>query len=230
MNPQLLHIALALTALMTAVTACDDSKDMDRAYTDYRYDIVTYMGATDAGGEMYILDQRDDAQRLTLLSAGTNAPEDSYIGRRVLLRYDFADDSHDTIRHIVVYASTAIISDSMRYTIKPVAQYLQNNTPVKLRSVRRFGDYLNMRGQLEYTGKQRHFYLLVDSTTWKCDTVHCYLVHNVFNDTTYHWRDFYASFYVGALWKRNPKQVLRVHIDDVLRPDVTYRDFAKTTQ
>lgn len=228
MNHRLPHIIWSLIALIAALMACNDSHDIDRAYTDYRYDIVTYMGCDDDSHEVFRLQGRDDNPAITLLATGTHAPQGSNPGRRLLLRYDFADAAGDSVRHINAYAATAIISDSMRYTLKPVAQYLQNNTPVKLRTVWRTGDYLNLHGQLEYTGKSRHFYLLVDSSTWNRDTVHCYLVHNVFGDTTRHWREFYASFYIGATWKRNPKQVLRFHADDLVRPEVTYRDFTKS--
>ncbi|MBR1804121.1 MAG: hypothetical protein IJ775_04365 [Muribaculaceae bacterium] len=228
MTLRLSHIILSIIAMTVALMACSDSHDIDRAYTDYRYDIVTYMGNDDAGHEVYRLDGRDDNPAVTLLATGTHAPQDSHLGRRVLLRYEMADAVSDSVRHITAYAASAIISDSMRYTLKPVAQYLQNNSPVKLRSVWRTGDYLNLHGQLEYTGKSRHFYLLLDSATWHRDTVHCYLVHNVFGDTTRHWREFYASFYIGTLWKRNPKQVLRFHADDLVRPEVTYRDFTKS--
>lgn len=225
-----LHIALCLLAAAIALTACGDGDDIDRAYTDYRYDIVTYQGVNAAGKEIYRLEGRDDNPATLLLATGEHAPQGSEPGRRLLLRYDYQETaSTDTVRDIVAYAATAIISDSMRYTLKPVAQYLQNNSPVKLRSVWRTGDYLNLHGQLEYTGKSRHFYLLVDSTTWSRDTVHCYLVHNVFGDTTRHWREFYASFYIGVMWKRYPGKVLRFHADDLVRPDVTYRDFFQTT-
>ena len=37
----LAHIA-SLTLVVVFVVACDDGKDLDASYTDYRYDLVTY--------------------------------------------------------------------------------------------------------------------------------------------------------------------------------------------
>ena len=221
------RIAWCATLLaMMALPSCGHD-DIDPAYTDCRYDIVTYLGVTPAGQEAYKLVGRDSEPSLTLLADGHNAPDDSPIGRRLLLRYTPAAPlTGDTCR-ITAHAATAIISDSLRYTIKPLAQYLQDNSPVKLGSVWRTGDYLNLHCQLEYTGRSRHFYLLVDSTTWHADTVHCHLVHNVFGDITRHWRECYASFYVGVVWNQPTCRVMRVHINDVARPTVAYRDFMK---
>lgn len=215
-----------LAALAAVLMACGPD-DVDPAYTDCRYDIVTYRGVTPGGQEVYHLVGRDSEPTVTLLSSGAKAPENSNIGRRVLLRYTPASALRGDTCRVVAHAATAIVSDSLRYTVRPLAHYLQDNTPVKLGSLWRTGDYLNLHCQLEYTGRSRHFYLLVDSTTWHADTVHCHLVHNVFGDTTRHWRECYASFYVGAVWRQPSCRVMRVHIADVVRPEVTFRDFAK---
>ena len=219
------HIWL-LWVMAVLLTACGDD-DVDPAYTDCRYDIVTYRGVTSEGKEAYDLVGRDSEPTVTLLSEGVNAPSNSPIGRRLLLRYTPLETLDGPQCHVVAHAATAIISDSLRYTTRPLAHYLQDNSPVKLGSSWRTGDYINLHGQLEYTGRSRHFYLLVDSTTWHNDTVHCHLVHNVFGDTTRHWRECYASFYVGIVWQQPSCRVMRVHINDVVRPEVTFRDFNK---
>ena len=48
MNKMLLHLPVLLLALIIALASCDKQDDIDRAYTDYRLDIVTYLG----GGQM----------------------------------------------------------------------------------------------------------------------------------------------------------------------------------
>ncbi len=213
--------------LVLAMAACNSSEDIDRAYTDYRLDIVTYMGLGADGQEMYRLESRTAAPAVNLIADGSHAPQDSYAGRRVLLRYayDGSYSAADTVRRITAYAASAIISDSLRYTTKPLQQYLAGNSPMRLRTVWRTGNYINMHGQLEYTGRSRHFYMIIDSTTWHRDTVQCYMVHNVFGDTTRHWRQFYASFYVGTVWRGNGRRVLRLHTPDVLHPTDTIHDF-----
>ena len=41
---QLSHSILLLLAVLLTLASCDKQEDIDRAYTDYRYDIVTYLG------------------------------------------------------------------------------------------------------------------------------------------------------------------------------------------
>ena len=216
--------------MLVALTgACGHDNDIDAAYTHYRYDIVTYMGVDATGNEIYRLENRNAQPAFTLLANGKNAPKDCYYGQRLLLRYNYTTiyKTNDSIRHITAYAASAIISDSLRYTAKPLQQYLSGNSPMRISSIWLTGNYINMHGQLEYTGRSRHFYMIIDSTTWRRDTVHCYMVHNVFGDTTRHWREFYASFYVGTVWRNNNQRVLRLHTNDRLHPADSIHDFIK---
>ena len=224
------HIIASICAtILLSLLACNNDKDIDPSYTDYLYDIVTYMGVDSHGMEIYQLESRNAEPTVTLLAAGKNVPNDSYVGRRVLLRYNYATkfSASDTVRQIMAYSVHSIISDSLRYTLNPIAYYLHDNSPMRLHSVWKTGNYINMHGQLEYTGRSRHFYMIIDSVTWHDDTVHCYMVHNVFGDTTRHWREFYGSFYVGTVWRNNPQRVLRLHTTDLLHPADSIHDFIK---
>ncbi|MBQ4366915.1 MAG: hypothetical protein II786_02390, partial [Muribaculaceae bacterium] len=60
----LAHIA-SLTLVVVFVVACDDGKDLDASYTDYRYDLVTYLGPTASGTQLFQLVGRDDAPSVT---------------------------------------------------------------------------------------------------------------------------------------------------------------------
>lgn len=217
LSSHILATAALLVLSMTTITSCDKEDDIDKAYTDYLCDFVTYMGKQADGTTAFELESRDNESVTTLISGDVDIPNGVSEGNRVLLRYAPAGNSNGNSMRINAYAVNAIISDSLRYTIKPLEHYLQDNSPVKMRSLWRTGNYLNFHGQLEYTGKSRHFYLLLDSTTAKRDTVDCYFVHNVFGDTTYHWRECYASIYVGVMWKRPTCRVMRVHIGDETR-------------
>ena len=214
---------IVLTLLLTLV-ACGD-EDIDRRYTDYRTDIVTFLD-NDEQGAVFELLRRDDSTAVTLLgnlALGNGVKP----GQRVLLRYDWADRLAADRRRVMVYGVATIVSDSLRYTVKPLSDYLDQMEPVKLLSIWRTGDYLNLRAQVEYTGKARHFYLLLDSATVKADTAHCYLVNNTHGDTTYHWREGYASFFVGNLWHRPGLRTMRVHVNDDNHHGVTTYDFDK---
>lgn len=230
MRPNFKHIVLraAVAFVLALLTWACGEDTIDRRYTDYRTDIVTYLGVSDGGAEFELL-RRDDSTAITLQS---NVTLNSSFkpGTRVLLRYDWADNLADgAMRRIDAYHVASIVSDSLRYTIKPLNEYLAQMEPVRLLSLWRTGDYVNLRCQAEYTGKSRHFYLLLDSATWQHDTVDCYLVNNTHGDTTYHWREAYASFYVGNIWHRSTCRTLRIHMNDVAHPSQTTYDFTKIT-
>lgn len=217
------RFALLMSVFLLMLVACSD-EDVDRRYTDYRLDVVTYL-AHDGGARFELL-RRDDSTSL-LLQSNVTLGQSFKVGNRVLLRYDWADNATGNIRRINAYGISAIVSDSLRYTVKPLSEYLSQMEPVKLLSIWRTGDYLNLHCQAEYTGKARHFYLLLDSATARQDTVHCYLINNTHGDVTYHWREAYASFYVGSIWNRPSCRTMRIHINDAAFPARATHDFDK---
>ena len=221
MKPTLRHLPILLLAALLALAACDKQDDIDRAYTDYRYDIVTYLGQNDAGAVFEYLGHGDSTAVTLRSRVGLS---DVKTHQRVLLRYDFADQQAGDHRDITVYGCNAIISDSLRQTQVPDSLPRHE---VKLRSLWRTGPYLNLRCQVEYTGKSRTFMLVADANTLASDTVHCYLVHDLRGERPTFWRDCYASFSIGALWKRPSVKCMRVHLNDLTYPGTEYYDFNK---
>lgn len=216
------HLPILLLAALLAFVSCDKQEDIDRAYTDYRYDIVTYLGQNDRGAVFEYLGRGDSAS-VKLQSNVTVSDVKTH--QRVLLRYDFADNRASDSRDIKVYGCSAIISDSLRQT-----QASPDSLPrqaVKLRSLWRTGEFINLHCQVEFTGKSRTFMLVADASTLTSDTVHCYLVHDLRGEPASFWRDCYASFNVGALWRKDTFRCLRVHLNDVTFPDTEYYDFTK---
>ena len=217
------HIVLMLLACLPAIVSCDKQEDIDRAYTDYRYDIVTYLGRNDRGAVFEYLG-RDDSIAVKLQSQ-TNVNEDIKTNQRVLLRYNFVDQVPADSRDIEVYSCNNIFTDSLRQT-----QAAPDSLPrheVKLRSLWRTGEFINLFCQVEYTNKARTLMLVADGETLERDTVDCYLVHDLRGERGTFWRDCYASFNVGALWKRSYFKCLRIHVNDVTYPNTLYYDFNK---
>ena len=214
-----------LIGLMALLLVACGEEEIDHRYTDYRTDIVTYLGNEGTGAAFNLL-RRDDSTSVTLLS-DIKLDAKVKVGQRILLRYDWADKAMGDMRRIVAYGVATIVSDSLRYNVKPLAEYLNQMEPVRLMSIWRTGGYLNLRCQAEYTGKSRYFYLLLDSATVGRDTIHCYLVNNTQGDTTYHWREAYASFYVGNAWNRSTCHTMRVHLNDAANPGRQTYDFTK---
>jgi len=218
---RLRNLTILLTMALLAMASCDKHEDIDRAYTDYRYDIVTYLGQNETGSVFEYLGHGDS----TAVSLQSQVSvSDIKTDQRVLLRYDFADQQAGNHRDITVYGCNAIISDSLRQS--QTADSLPRHQ-MKLRSVWRTGPYLNLRCQVEYTGKSRTFMLVADESTLASDTVHCYLVHDLRGERPTFWRDCYASFSIGALWKRPSLKCMRVHLNDLTYPDTEFYDFNK---
>ena len=219
------HLRLLPILLITAIlalTSCDKQEDIDRAYTDYRYDIVTYLGENGTGAVFEYLGHGDSA---TVKLQSRVSVSDVKTHQRVLLRYDFADKATGAERDINVYGCNGIFSDSLRQT-----QASPDSLPrheVKLRSLWRTGEFINLHCMVEYTAKARTFMLVADGNTLKDDTVHCYLVHDLRGERATFWRDCYASFNVGALWRKDSFHCLRIHLNDLTFPETEYYDFIK---
>lgn len=221
MNKILRHLPALLIALLVAFSACDKQEDIDRAYTDYRYDIVTYLGQNETGALFEYLGRGDSASvkyqsRVSVSEVKAN--------ERVLLRYDFSDKVTGPQRDIMVYGCSRIINDSLRQSMSPDSLPRHE---VRLRSLWRTGEFINLHCLVEYTGKARSLMLVADGQTLEDDTVHCYLTHDLRGEAGTFWRDCYASFNVGALWKRATVRCLRVHLNDVTFPETEYYDFSK---
>ena len=220
---QLRYLYIMLLVLPLALGSCGKEDDLERAYTDYRYDIVTYLGQNAIGAVFEYLGHGDSTA--VRLQSIVNISKDAKSNQRVLLRYDFNDQVASSSRDITVYSCNAIISDSLRQSmLVPDSLPLHE---VRLRSLWRTGGYLNLHCQVEYTGQGRTFMLVADGNTLDNDTVDCYLVHDLRSNTGTFWRDCYASFSIGALWKRESCKCLRVHLNDVTYPDTEYYDFIK---
>ncbi len=217
------QLSILLIAALMALASCNKQEEIDRAYTDYRYDIVTYLGQNATGAVFEYLGHGDSAA--IRMQSVVDISQDAKTHQRVLLRYDFADKKASDQRDINVYNCYTIISDSIRMTMDGPDSLPQHE--VKLRSLWRTGEFINLHCQVEYTGKNRTFMLVADGNTLKDDTVHCYLTHGLRGEQGTFWRDCYASFNVGALWKRPSFHCLRIHLNDLTFPDTKYYDFTK---
>jgi len=222
------NFILATFALL-AFTACDRSHDgsLDNSFEKQLVDIVTYTGLDNDNHATFRLDGRDDEPSVMLFT-NIAAPEKVKKNERLLLTYAVNHQATDgSYYNIDAIGYSRISNDSLRVNAKPLDTYSMR--PFKLKSIWRTGEYINLYGQIEYTGRNRFFYMMADSDTKYNDTVQAYLVHDLLNtpsDSIFYWRDFYLSVNVGALKKpQSPCHVLRLHINDVNNPNVTYRDF-----
>ena len=217
------HLPIMLMTALLILTSCEKQEDIDRAYTDYRYDIVTYLGQNATGAVFEYLGHGDSAS--VMLQSTVDVSKDTKVNERVLLRYDYADTRAGATRDIDVFGCSGIISDSLRVTNTSPDSLPRHQ--IKLRSLWRTGGFINLHCQVEYTNKARSFMLVVDGNTIDRDTVDSYLVHDLRGQQGTFWRDCYASFNVNALWHKNTFSCLRIWLNDVTYPENKYYDFTK---
>lgn len=215
---RLLYIT-TIVLLMALAISC--SEDEPYEYGDFRFDMVTFTGY-DAERAVFSLLQRDDSE-ITLRTA-SRCSLDVNQGQRMLLNYIPAGAVTNGVQEIRARGYTEAVTDSLRYTSRPDSVVMDS---VRLKSIWRTGDYLNLSTEVKFTEGKRQLYLVMDKDTWHSDTVRAYLAHNMMGEQAYFWRKCYLSFYIGAVWKLQSCKVLRVYLNDVIYPKVEYYDFAK---
>ena len=215
------NLLLILFATLTLV-ACDRDHDgkLSESYESQLYDVVTYNGVDLDGHANFTLVGRDDEPSVELVSYSA-APEKVAPRDRVLLRYAIDHKATDgSYWNINAMSVSRIISDSIRVNAKELDTYSMR--PIKLISAWRTGEFINLHGQVEYTGKNRYLYMMIDKDTKYDETVEAYLIHELLDtpeENVYYWRDFYISVNIGVL-KRDkvPCRTLRLHLNDASNP------------
>lgn len=216
----------ALLALALVMAACGDGYDPSLdTLGDFRLDVVTCKGMS-GGTVAFEYLGRGDSAAVQLQSSLTALPQGVRAGDRVLLRYSFRQPQHDGAgsepRPISTYRCTRIVTDTVRLAASPDAQ---RHRSIKLRSLWRTGPYINLRCEVEHASLHR-LALLADRSTLGADTVVCHLVHDLAGtDTAYYWRDCYGSFFASNITGRPTCRVLRVAVNDEVKPTVKYYDF-----
>ena len=215
---------ILLLVVATVTLSCDEDEYYE--YGDSRFDMVTYLGYDESvGASVFKYLPPEDIPSTILHDAGTKF-EWLSIGDRVLLNYEpvatLADGSVGITTTVVVQA----ITDSLRYVDGRLVETVPMDS-IKLNSIWRTGDYINIYSRVKFTNKSRMFYLVMDESTWHEDTVHCYLAHNMMGQTAYFWRRCYGSFCIKAVWNLPSCKVVRVHLNDLNYPEKKYYDFNK---
>lgn len=215
---RLSYILPLIIAVVSTLCACDSHHDTEAPQDNFRYDFVTYDGYTD-GIAQFIYQPRLDGTPVTLLAHMQKSPSITK-GRRVLLNYyitNHSDMPTSGTQEVKVKGITSIITDTLRLAAKARIDTMASEN-IRLLSIWRSGQYININAEVLHTGKARWFYLLADKATFSNDVVDCYLIHNTFGAQTYHWRKAYASFYIGAAWNKPSCKAIRIHLNDEIAP------------
>lgn len=190
---------------------------------NFLYNFVTYEGVIDKA-DQFSYQLKDDSPLITLRTLETNGIEWKK-GARALMNYEILNHKSGTQKIIKITDISKVIFDSLRVTTK---ENIINspNAPVRLKSLWRTGNYINIDCSVQFTESKRQFKLVMDEATWQNEIVEVYLLQNLFDAETYFWRKAYASFFIGNVWNMPTCKTIRVHLNDESYP-TKYYDFTK---
>lgn len=209
-------IAVLLAAIDVAANSCRDTEPGSAA-ADVRYDFVTFEQTT-ADGSLWSYPPRDDAPLISLHATGFAAPDDIKRGERRLMCYSIDERLADTDWRVGVRYANRMIFDSLRVTsAESLAE--RSSEPIQLASLWRTGEFINVDCKVQYTGEARKFYLITDEATLGDATLHLYLIDDLNGAEGSFYRQCYASFFIGAVWRRATCEQIVVHVNDTRRPE-----------
>ena len=222
-----LHILLTIFCLV--LTACNRNHDglLGSTAATRLTDIVTFTGVDNDNHAKFRLDMRDDEAPVMLFTT-VKPPQQVKVNDRVLLYYAVSHKAPDnSYWNVNAMALTRIFSDSIRVNSNPIDSYKMHQ--LKIKSAWRTGEFINIYGQVEHTGKSRLLYMMLDRDTRGKENVDAYLVHDLLDtpqDSIFYWRDFYLSVNVGALKKDpDPCRYITLHYNDATSSAPATRTF-----
>lgn len=205
------------------VASCDDDSEGFK-YGDFNYDMVTYSGEYDSQS-VFTFQSYDDSPLITLTASNLSNPE-MKVGQRLLLNYIVDKDFGDNHKAITVNGYSKITTDTILILPQEVIDTLKRDK-VKLRSVWRTGNYLNVRCDVQYTEKARRLFLASTGEPDESGLVQAYQIQDLMDAPTYYWFGTYFSYYIAPVWENVECKAFRFNIEDLTYPDVKYYDFLK---
>lgn len=215
------HIIWCMLITMS-MAACSDDETV--VYGDFSYDMVTYSGEKD-GRSVFTFQSYNDSPLITLYANNVGNPN-MPVGQRLLLNYVVDEDLGSFSQSVTVNGYSKVNTDTILVLKQEIIDTLKMEK-MKLRSVWRTGNYLNIRCQLEYTEKPRMMFLATTGALDADGLVSCYQIQDLMGATTYYWIETYFSYYIEPVWEAEGCKALRYNVNDVTYPDVKYYDFLK---
>lgn len=205
-----------------SMMACEDEKEV--YYGDFLYDMVTYSGEYD-GYSVFTFQSYGDSPLITLYASNVSRPI-MPVGQRLLLNYEVVQDMGNNTQVVQVNGLSKVNTDTVLVVKQDVID-TQKMEAVKLKSVWRTGNYLNVRMQLQYTEQPRLMCLATSGELDENSMVNCYQIQDLNGAETYYWLETYFSYYIEPVWSVANSNGIRYYANDLSYPDVKYYDFLK---
>lgn len=214
------YILMSVLAL-GILSSCSDDED-NFAYGDFLYELVTYMGSQD-GRAMFTYQSYNDSPLITLTASNVkevNAP----VGQRMLLNYEVDESLSESNHFITVKGLSKVNTDTIVFVSFDKLETLKKE-PVKIASVWRSGNYLNVRCSLQYSEEARVMGLATTGDIDADGVLKCYQIQDTKGAQLYYWTETYFSYYIAPATNLNDCKTLRYYVNDELRPNVKWYDF-----
>lgn len=215
------YILMSIVAI-TIVACGDDGEGFD--YGDFKYDMVTYSGEENEN-PIFTFQSYEDSPLIRLIASNIDKPE-LKVGQRLLLNYvEMSDMGHNT-KLVTVNGMSKVNTDTIMIVKQATLDTLKRDA-VKLKSVWRTGNYLNVRCLVQYTEKPRIMCLATTGNSDGNGMIEAYQIQDLMGAPTYYWFETYFSYYIAPVWEKNECKGLVYNVEDETYPDVKCYEFFK---
>lgn len=221
MKCKFLHIVMFALVVLSFLS-CDKDEPFEYGY--FRYDMVTYAGEK-GKCSMFTFQSYEDSPLVTLTANNMSRPN-MKVGQRLLLNYVVENDIDEASKTIEVKGISKVTTDTIVFVPQEVLDTLKRDE-IKVMSVWRTGEYLNIRCQVEYTDKPRQLYLATNGAVDADGVLNTYQIQNLMGAKRFYWLETYLSYYIGPVWRLENVNGLRYNVTDLSYPEGRFFDFKK---
>lgn len=133
-----------------------------------------------------------------LLDPNPDIKGDLYEGQRVILQYYVNEEKPDNSKEVEVIEIYSVRHDTIN-DVHPDTLAAYPNDPLKINTISRTSNYINLDMSIEYFNKPHGLDLFSNPMQASSDTIDVILRHNRNDDVFGYWVAAYASFYIPDL-------------------------------
>lgn len=190
---RLIH-KIALIGIVVTLIGCDLEGENTPGvyYTDF---VTTHVNLDKTLYFEHVL--RNDLGSV-LLDPNPDIKGDLYEGQRVILQYYVNEEKPDNSKEVDVIEIYSVRHDTIN-DVHPDTLAAYPNDPLKINTISRTGNYINLDMSIEYFNKPHGLDLFSNPMQASSDTIDVILRHNRNDDVFGYWVAAYASFYIPDL-------------------------------
>lgn len=209
---------------LSAVVFLSCKEDENINYGDFLYDIVTYEGKNGTT-PVFTFQSYDDSPLIKLNASNLENPNLKK-GQRLLLNYIVEEELGHNEKLVRVNGYSKVHTDTIEILPEEKLEALACHE-IKIASVWRTGNYLNVRCMLEYTQKPRQLFLATTGDVNTRGIVQTYQIQDLMGAQTYYWFETYMSYYIAPVWDNPECKGIKYNVVDLSYPEVKYYEFLK---